>query len=254
MSKNLGGQEFMVELEQIRSILKEKQSKLEALRASADKQLAALLKELQGALQSLQSIESQTIAADNKIRDQKEQINHKQEKLTQLREAVVGLEAKIAELYTILGDEQQRVAKLEASLLERQGRIEVAEEESKQRKDLLAELEEKGKEQQLEIGRRKEEYTHNLERQKAELLKAQEGIQHLREKNPIADYLLAEGSEPPELDIIALLIQKEEVPLEELKRVVKVPPALATRTIGNLETKGILKVSDKGLVRLVESL
>jgi DNA-binding MarR family transcriptional regulator len=56
--------------------------------------------------------------------------------------------------------------------------------------------------------------------------------------------------EPPELDILAVLIHQKEVSVTEIKRLAKTPPAITTRVLKEMENKGILDLTSGDMARL----
>lgn len=244
----------MAEIKNIQQLLEQNQARLKSLRESFRSQLSALVKEDAGAIQLIQRIERELDALDTQILEHKNIISNQQEQLSQIREAGAAVEARIGSLYTELSEQQKEITVLEATLKGTEGRIKIVEQELVERKNRLEALQTRLEGAQQDLGKQKEAQAQKLQQKKDALTNAKTKYTQVKEANPVAAYLMTEGLEPPELDIIALLIHKKKVPLPELKRVVKVPPAIATRVLKELENKGIIEITSSDEARLVVEL
>ncbi|MFX1581309.1 MAG: hypothetical protein ACFFCJ_03715, partial [Promethearchaeota archaeon] len=186
--------------------------------------------------------------------EKQELISHSQEQLNQLRESGSAMEAKIAGLYSELNKQQQQIAVLKATLMEKTGRIEILEEDLLKRKTSLESKQDLLDEKQKELGRLQEGKNQEVARKKEALSTAKKQIKQVQKDNPVADYLLSEAHEPPELDILAMLIHQKEAPVSEVKKVAKSPPAITTRVLKEMENKGMLEITGSDTVRLVISI
>jgi chromosome segregation ATPase len=174
--------------------------------------------------------------------------------LAQLRESGSALEAKIAGLYSELSEQQEQISILKATLMEKTGRLETVEADLAKRKAGFESQQKRLEEKQTELGRLQAGKEQELTRQKETLSEAKKQIKRVKKENPVADYLLSEAHEPPEMDILAVLIHQKEVPIDEIKRIAKSPPAITTRVLKEMENKGILELTSSDTARLAISL
>jgi chromosome segregation ATPase len=244
----------MSEIKQLQQVMEQNQARMKALRESFRSQISALVKEVVGSLQTLTRIEREFQLSDSQIQEYREMISHHQEQLARLRETGSAIEAKIAGLYTELSEHQQQITMLNATLMETQSRISTEEKDLAEKHMQLQSQEAKLGELQRKLEERDAEKKRNLSRYEEDLTKAKEKTSKIRKENPVADFLLSEGLEPPELDILAVLIHQKEVPIAELKRIAKTPPAITTRVLKDMENKGILELTDSDMARLIISL
>jgi chromosome segregation ATPase len=227
---------------------------MKALQEAFRSQMSALIEEVTNTQQTLIRTEREFQLSESRIEEQKATIGHSQEQLSQLRESGSAIEAKIAGLYTELSEHQHQIAVLKASIMEKSGRLESVEAEARQRTAALESKQTLLEEKQKELGRLHANKDQELAKQKEELKAATKQVKEVKKENPVADYLLAEAHEPPELDILAVLIHQKEVPLTEIKRLAKSPPAITTRILKEMENKGILELTGSDTVRLLISV
>jgi chromosome segregation ATPase len=227
---------------------------MKALREAFRSQMSALIEDITNAQQTLVRTEREFQLSESRIEEQKATIGHSREQLSQLRETGSAMEAKIAGLYNELSEHQQQIAVLKASIMEKSGRLESVEAEARQRTAALKSKQTLLEEKQKELGRLQANKDQELAKQKEELKAATKQVREVKKENPVADYLLAEAHEPPELGILAVLIHQKEVPLTELKRQAKSPPAITTRILKEMENKGILELSGSETARLLISV
>jgi uncharacterized protein YqgV (UPF0045/DUF77 family) len=244
----------MAESMRTQDLLKRHQSRLEAFRTTTDGKLAVLLREVAQALEAVTRIEADLATADQRIQDRQDTMSNLQERLSQVQEAGIGLEAQVADLQSQIGEEQRQIPSLEKTLADITGRLESATSQLDQRKAQLAAATTQADDLQRRIGQQQEANRQELEAHKQQLIVSQGEARQIRESNPVSDFLVSEGVEPPEFEILALLLWKTEVTIDELKKQAKVPPAVALRVVKSLEQKGILKVSAAGRVRLAKPL
>ncbi len=244
----------MAEINQLKQLLEQNQSRIKILSESFQTQINSVKKEVLNALETLTRIEREFQLSDSRLAEHQQQISHRQEQLTQLRETGTAFEAKIAELYTKLSEYQQQIATLKTTLFETRGRIEIVENDLTDRQGIFDTKQKQIEEKQQELTRLHAGKDQELTQHKEELSKAKKQIKTVKTMNPVADFLLSEGLEPPELDILALLIHQKEVPMVEIKRFVKTPPAITTRVLKEMENKGILEIINSNTIRLSISL
>jgi chromosome segregation ATPase len=244
----------MVEIMQLQHVLQQNQARMKVLGESFKSHLSALLTEIDNALQSLARIEREFQLSDSRLEDKQSMIGHSQEKLTQLRETGSAIEAKIAEGYSELSEHQRQSAALNATLMEKAGRIDAIESELNHHRARLESQQMLLEEKQKELGRLKAEKDQELSKQKEALKEAENQIKKIQKENLVADYLLSEGLEPPELDILAVLIHRNEVSVSEIKRIAKSPPAITSRVLKEMENKGILKLTSSDTAQLLISV
>jgi chromosome segregation ATPase len=244
----------MSEIKQFQLALEQNQARLQALSESFKNQMVTLINEINSTLQTLTRIDREFELTKSRIDDKQNLINHSHEQLTQLRESGSAIEAKIAGLYTELSEHQQQIAVLKAKLMEKTGRIETVEGELLKQQTTLEAQQNLLDEKQKELGRLQANKDQELAKQKEALGAAKKKIKLVQKDNPVADFLLSEAHEPTELDILALLIHKKEVPISEIKKVAKSPPAITSRVLKEMENKGILEIKGSDTVRLVISI
>ncbi len=244
----------MTEIKELQQGMEQNQAQMKALRESFRSQMSALVNEITSSLQTLTRIEREFQLSETRMQEHRETINHLQEQLTQLRETGSEMEAKIASIYNELSEHQQKIVAYKASLMETQGRIEIVENDVNQRKAESDVKQRQLEEKQRELGRRNAEKDQEVTKYKEDFSKAKIQAGQVKKDNPVADYLLTEGLEPPELDILALLIHKKEVSVADLKRTAKTPPAITTRVLKEMENKGILELTSDDKARLAISI
>ena len=244
----------MAEIKQIQQILEQNQARMKAIREAFGSQMSALIDEVTNAQQSLIRIEREIQLSESRIEEKKTTISHNQEQLAQLRESGSAMEAKIAGLYSELSEQQQQITVLKASIMEKSGRLESLETEARQRTTALESRKTLLDEKQKELGRLQANKDQELVKQNEELKRAKKQIKDVQKENPVADYLLTEAHEPPELDILAVLIHQKEAPISELKRLSKSHPAITSRILKEMENKGIIELTGSDTARLVISI
>lgn len=244
----------MSEIKQFQLALEQNQARIKALSESFQSQMSTLTNEITNTLQSLTRIEREFSLSKSRLDEKQELISHSQEQLNQLRESGSAMEVKIAGLYSELNEQQQQIAVLKATLMEKTGRIEILEEDLLKRKTSLESKQNLLDEKQKELGRLQEGKNQEVARKKEALSAAKKQIKQVQKDNPVADYLLSEAHEPPELDILAMLIHQKEAPVAEVKKVAKSPPAITTRVLKEMENKGMLEITGSDTVRLVISI
>ncbi len=245
---------YMSEIKQFQLALEQNQARLQALSESFKTQMLTLINEISSTLQTLTRIDREFELSKSRIEEQQNLINHSHEQLTQLRESGSAMEAKIAGMYSELSEQQKQIAVLKATLMEKTGRIETVEEELLKQKTTLEAQQNLLDEKQKELGRLQASKDQEVAKQKNELDAAKKQIKQVQKDNPVADFLLSEALEPTELDILALLIHQKEVPISEIKKVAKSPPAITIRVLKEMENKGILEITGSDTARLVISI
>ncbi len=84
---------------------------------------------------------------------------------------------------------------------------------------------------------------------------AERTLNELRESNVVIDYILNEGiRNSPEVEFIALLIQKTEVTLNELRKASKMSLKAANELIETLQSKSVIAIQDTGNIRFLKPL
>lgn len=244
----------MAEIKQLQQVLEQNQARMKALSEAFQNQMSTLVKEVTSSLQTLSRIEREFQLSDARLEEQQASISHSQERLSQLRESGSAMEAKIAGLYNELGEIQKQIAVLRATLMEKSGRMETVEADLAQRNARLESQNTLLEEKQKELGRLQASKDQELAKQKETLSEAKKQVKEVKKKNPVADYLLSEAHEPPELGILALLIQQKEVPISEIKRIAKSPPAITSRVLKEMENKGIVELTGSDTARIAISL
>lgn len=240
----------MSESKQLQQLMEQNQARMKALHEAFRSQMSALVNETASAIQTLTRIDREFELSESRIQEHQEIISHHQEQLSQLRETGTAMEAKIASLYTELSEQQQQIATLKATVMETQGRIEIVENDAEKRRAQLTKKEKNLEEKQRELGRLNAGRDQEIARFKEAVTQAKKKIKGVKKENPVADFLLSEGLEPPELDILAVLIHRKEVPVIDIKRIVKTPPAITTRVLKEMENKGILELTSTDQVQL----
>ena len=243
----------MSEFSQIRGLLLRNQERLKTLQETSQKRLDAILNEITTILETVEKIEQELATTDRGIQERKDVISNLTEQLAQIREVGTGVEAHVAGIYNQLSEEQKAISVLEATRLEVKGQLEALETKLEEHKTQHTSVTNQAEKVQQEIAGRTESREQEINELKESLAKAEWELKRVQEENPIAEFLLQEGIEPPELDILTYLIYKKEASVDDLKRLVKVPPAMATVKIKELEKKGILKI-DGNQVKLAISI
>ena len=110
-----------------------------------------------------------------------------------------------------------------------------------------------GLETQIKGTKKANEETIGAKRHERE--EAERSFLELREENVIADYILNQGvRDAPEVEFLALLIQKTEVTLTELRKESKLSVKAANEFVDTLQSKGVIAVQDTGKIRFLKPL
>ncbi|MHA1723451.1 MAG: hypothetical protein ACTSXH_01215 [Promethearchaeota archaeon] len=105
---------------------------------------------------------------------------------------------------------------------------------------------------QRRIENENKEQTLNTEYSK-KMEELEKQIQQLKRENFFSSFLIDHSDEEiHEVDILAIIMEKKSAKLDELKKLLDIPPIMAQRTIMQLGMKGILKIDEgSGTVTLL---
>jgi chromosome segregation ATPase len=191
---------------------------------------------------------------DNRIAEHEKDITKLEERKQALKTDVSSLEQrlreydkKISALNSETASTTKDLVKTEETAKRYRSRIDATKTELEKLEKMVTELE-----QTSEATRTSND--KEFAERRAGFAEAQKKIKELEEREPVAEFLLTEASsEPPEVAIIARLIQEDgTASTEDLKKSTRVPPAIALRTINALEQKGILERVSSDQIKLVK--
>ncbi|MFX1306202.1 MAG: hypothetical protein ACFFDG_05215 [Promethearchaeota archaeon] len=190
--------------------------------------------------------------------EQKEEDSIK-EKLTSQNSELTELRTKSEELDKTIEGLKTKKDELTSKISELTNNLETSVNDLKKPAFELTQLEEKLASINEKIATKEEEKTVfdqksvENENREAELRKAYQNkmddletrINQMRQKNFFTSFLIENSDEEiHEVDIIATIMDKGEAKLDDLKKLLDVPPIMAVRTIKQLAVKGILKLDE----------
>jgi chromosome segregation ATPase len=231
------------ETDRLRDVIEKNQSRISELGKTIEAVINSYSEESKAFIESMDKLNAQLEEVDKRIAEHEDDILKLEEKKQILRTDGSLLEQKIREsekrisaLTSETGSTSKDMIKTEDSIKQYKSKIEVTKAELGKLEKNVAELQ-----QSIETMRMSNE--KEFTERRAGFEGAQKKIKELAEKEPIAEFLLAEASsDPPEIAIVAKLIKENgTASLEDLKKSTRVPPALALRTINALEQKGLVE-------------
>jgi chromosome segregation ATPase len=246
----------MSETERLKEIIQQNESRIAELTKSIEAVVNSFSEESKTILETVDKVDAQLQGADQRIVAHEEKIAKLEEKKQNLRSDIASLEQqvkdldrKISSLTSETGSTSKELVKTEESLKQYTAKIGTARADTEKLDKTINEI-------QDSIERTRASNEKEFQERRAGFEEAQRKIKELVDREPVIDFLLTEASsEPPEIAIVARLIKGNgTASLDELKRITKVPPAIAMRTINSLEQKGIVAREASDQIKLVKTV
>ncbi|MFX1252525.1 MAG: hypothetical protein ACFFCZ_13045 [Promethearchaeota archaeon] len=204
-----------------------------------DSNISTLITGLEQALKSYQ--QNQTEKGDKEL------------ELSNLTTELKSLEPSRAKLETTKSELSKQLEELETKLSAIKKENHKLSEEKDDHESSKKQLEAKITNTKKEIEETKAGIGRILQSQKVELKAleedikvAQEEIYSVKESNPVLDFLLEESAEEIlEVDIVAIVLENQSINLDELKKIVSIPPVSILRTVKQLENENIIKYNEE---------
>jgi chromosome segregation ATPase len=243
------------EIDRLKDIIEKNQSRIAELGKTVEAVLNSYSQESNAFIESMDKLNAQLEEADKRIADHDDGIRKLEEKKQILRTDISLLEQKLREsekkisaITSETGSTSKDLIRTEDTIKQYKSKIEVTKSELGKLEKAVSEL------QQTSEATRTSNDKEFTERRSG-FEGAQQKIKELTEKEPVAEFLLTEASsEPPEIAIVARLIQEGgAASTEDLKKSTRVPPALALRTINSLEQKGIVERAGSDQIKLAKT-
>jgi chromosome segregation ATPase len=204
-----------------------------------------VLSQLREAWRFMQAEQKEEESIKEKLSVQNSELTELRTKSEELDRTIEGLKAKKDEL-------SSKISELTSNLETSVNDLKKPAFELTQLEEKLASVNEKitGKEQEktildqktVENENREVELKNTFQKKMDEL---ESKINQLRQQNFFTSFLIEDSDEEiHEVDIIATIMDKGEAKLDDLKKLLDVPPIMAVRTIKQLAVKGILNLDE----------
>jgi chromosome segregation ATPase len=246
----------MSETERLKEIVQQNESRIAELTKSMEAVVNSFSEESKIVLETVNKVDAQLQEADKRIVAYEDNIAKLEEKKQNLRSDTISLEQqvkdldrKISSLTSETSSTSKELLRIEESLKQYTAKIGTARTDTEKLDKTINEIQDS-----IEKSRASNE--KEFQERRAGFEEAQRRIRELVDREPVIDFLLTEASsEPPEIAIVARLIKGNgTASLDELKRITKVPPAIAMRTINALEQKGIVTKEGSEQIKLVKTV
>jgi chromosome segregation ATPase len=253
--KWVGGSTYMSETERMKDLIQKNESRGVELIKTIEAVIGSFSEEIKKSVEELDKVNATLEEVEKRITEHEDNIMKLEEKKEGLRSETGSLEQqnreadkKISALNSELVSSSKELMKNQDILKRYLARNETESKELDNTQKAMTAL-------QQEMDTTREANEREFQERRTGYEDAQRKIKELVEKEPLANFLLTEGSqEPPEIAIVAKLIKENGLALiDDLKKVTKVPPALALKTINSLEQKGILEKTDSNQVKLLKT-
>ncbi|MFX0134175.1 MAG: hypothetical protein ACFFDN_11075 [Candidatus Hodarchaeota archaeon] len=204
-----------------------------------------VLSQLREAWRFMQAEQKEEESIKEKLSAQNSELTELRTKSEELDRTIEGLKAKKDELTS-------KISELTNNLESNVNDLKKPAFELTQLEEKLASINEKivAKEQEKTMldqktveNENREEQLRNTHQRKMDELESK--INQMRQQNFFTSFLIEDSDEEiHEVDIIATIMDKGEAKLDDLKKLLDVPPIMAVRTIKQLAVKGILNLDE----------
>jgi chromosome segregation ATPase len=244
------------EMDRLKEIIEKNQSRIAELGKTIETVLNSYSEESKAFIESMHKLDAQLEEEDKRIAEHEDDITKLEEKKQVLKSDVSSLEQKARE-------SDKKISAINSETASTAKELTRAEETAKQLKSRiegtkadLTRLEKTVTDLEQASEKTRALSDKEFAERRTGLAEAQKKIKDLEEREAVAEFLLTEASsEPPEVAIVARLIQENgTASTEDLKKSTKVPPALALRTINALEQRGIVERVGSEQIKLVKTL
>ncbi|NHJ25656.1 MAG: hypothetical protein EAX89_13815 [Candidatus Lokiarchaeota archaeon] len=235
------------------SNLKEILGLIEKLETTFDEYLQSLQKDKEGVLQNLSQTWKKMKEEQLEIEKFEQTVNTQNSELTELTMKLQELEKQLSDLSSIKQDNLSKINELNNNFEKASVELKAPSSELENLQLKLKTLNERlsiKESEKIALDQRKID-NENRERQ-LKILYTEDKMEELNRKlallkkdNYFTSFLIENSKEDfPEVDIISTIMNQGSCNLEELKKLLDVPPIMALRTIKQLAVKGIINLDD----------
>lgn len=205
----------------------------------------AIIQNLSKAWKKMKTVQAENEKLIEKIREQNSEITGLrtesegvEKKLTETKEKKDELSAKITELTTVLETTTNDMKKPEFELETLISKVNSINEQITTKESEKTTLDQKKVDNEHLEQDMKDDYTKRM----ADLDKE---VAELRQSSFFTSFIMENSDEEiPEVDVLATIMEKGTSSLDELKKLMDIPPILATRTIKQMAVKGIINLDE----------
>ncbi len=235
------------------SSLKEILGLIEKLETTFDEYLQSLQKDKEGVLQNLSLTWKKMKEEQFEIEKFEQTVNTQNSELTELTMKSQELDKQLSDLNSVKQDNLSKINELNSNFEKVSVELKAPSSELENLQLKLKTLNEKlsmKESEKITLEQRKID-NENRERQ-LKVLYTEDKMEELNRKlvllkkdNYFTSFLIENSKEDfPEVDIISTIMNQGSCNLEELKKLLDVPPIMAVRTIKQLAVKGIINLDD----------
>ncbi len=235
---------------EIKSILTD----IEQLEKNFDEYIQAFHKNSESVLQNLKNTWKMIILEHDEVKKHEETINNQNSEITKLKITVEDLMKKVNNLKTVNEELISKNTELKSNIERLSNDLTAPSMELEETLSKLNTLNQKITNLENENNDLEQKKISNENREnQLKALYTEEKMEELNQKlyvlkrNNFFTSFLIENSEVeiPEVDILATIMSQGSCDLEELKKLLDVPPIMAVRTIKQLAVKGIIKLDEE---------
>jgi chromosome segregation ATPase len=245
----------MKDLLKIAELIDTARGNLEKHRQITTGRLTELLQFAKDIDQTLLFVEKELADLDLAIEERKQQITDMKQQIKAGQKMNLALEKEQTRLQLKVDKLREQIKLTEKELVIVEKQQEKTDAKIATRRMDLQEIMNQVQSLETQIGGTKEANKKTIGAMRHERDEAERALKELREENAVADYLLNEGvRNAPEVEFLALLIQKTEVTLPELRKDSKLSVAAANEIAEILQSKGVIEIQETGNIRFLKPL
>ncbi len=245
----------MKELLKIAELIDRARNNIDTYRQSTTDQLTELLQFAKDVDQRLVYVEKELDDFGIQIEKRKDVLAETKRKIKDSEKMNLALEKERDRLQLSIEKLKQQVRTNEKELSSIQKQLEKLEEQNSQRRMELQEIMNQVQSVEMRIKQTREANETTIAASRHERDEAERSLRELRKENVVIDYLLNEGlRNVPEVNFLALLIQKTEVTLNKLRSESKISIEAANDLVNSLQSKGIITIQTDGNIRFLKPL
>jgi chromosome segregation ATPase len=227
---------------------------IEQLERNFDEYIQAFHKNSESVLQNLKNTWKMIKLEDDEVKKHEETINNQNSEITKLKITVEDLMKKVDNLKTINEELISKNTELNSNIERLNNEITAPSMELEEILSKLNTLNQKitNLENENNDLEQKKIFNENQESQlktlytEEKMEELNQKLQILKRNNYFTSFLIENSEvEIPEVDILATIMSQGSCDLDELKKLLDVPPIMAVRTIKQLAVKGIIKLDEE---------
>ena len=227
---------------------------IEQLERNFDEYIQAFHKNSESVLQNLKNTWKMIKLEDDEVKKHEETINNQNSEITKLKITVEDLIKKVDNLKTINEELISKNTELNSNIERLNNEITAPSMELEEILSKLKTLNQKitNLENENNDLEQKKIFNENQESQlktlytEEKMEELNQKLQILKRNNYFTSFLIENSEvESPEVDILATIMNQGSCDLDELKKILDVPPIMAVRTIKQLAVKGIIKLDEE---------